>query len=80
SIMEMALITALVKELGSFPKTLLFEHETIEDLGAYLVVRCEPMRSGVERATVGADDRAGYAGARPLGWPASPTVPDERTE
>ncbi|WP_147485345.1 phosphopantetheine-binding protein, partial [Burkholderia pseudomallei] len=36
SIMAMALITALEKELGSLPKTLFFEHETIEELGAYL--------------------------------------------
>ncbi|WP_133611961.1 acyl carrier protein, partial [Burkholderia pseudomallei] len=72
SIMAMALITALEKELGSLPKTLFFEHETIEELGAYLLERCEPMPSGVEPATVGADDRAAYSGARPHAWPASP--------
>ncbi|MHA7165314.1 acyl carrier protein, partial [Burkholderia pseudomallei] len=80
SIMAMALITALEKELGSLPKTLFFEHETIEELGAYLLERCEPMPSGVEPATVGADDRAAYSGARPHAWPASPTEPDEPTE
>ncbi|WP_147487797.1 acyl carrier protein, partial [Burkholderia pseudomallei] len=80
SIMAMALITALEKELGSLPKTLFFEHETIEELGEYLLERCEPMPSGVEPATVGADDRAAYSGARPHAWPASPTEPDEPTE
>ncbi|WP_148027937.1 acyl carrier protein, partial [Burkholderia pseudomallei] len=79
SIMAMALIAALEKELGSLPKTLFFEHETIEELGAYLLERCEPMPSGVEPATVGADDRAAYSGARPHAWPASPTEPDEPT-
>ncbi|CAJ3266543.1 polyketide synthase [Burkholderia pseudomallei] len=45
SIMAMALITALEKELGSLPKTLFFEHETIEELGEYLLER-----QGQERA------------------------------
>ncbi|CAJ6547717.1 putative polyketide synthase PksJ [Burkholderia pseudomallei] len=76
---ETDLIAALEKELGSLPKTLFFEHETIEELGAYLLERCEPMPSGVEPATVGADDRAAYSGARPHAWPASPTEPDEPT-
>ncbi|WP_372586717.1 acyl carrier protein, partial [Burkholderia gladioli] len=39
SIMAMALIAELEKDLGSLPKTLFFEHETIEELAAYLLER-----------------------------------------
>ncbi|MEO3712424.1 amino acid adenylation domain-containing protein, partial [Roseateles flavus] len=39
SIMAMALIRELEKDLGSLPKTLFFEHEDIEELSAYLLER-----------------------------------------
>ncbi|MBU9213786.1 amino acid adenylation domain-containing protein [Burkholderia gladioli] len=42
SIMAMALIAELEKDLGSLPKTLFFEHETIEELAAYLLEREAP--------------------------------------
>ena len=68
SIMAMALIRELERDLGAMPKTLFFEHEDIEELSAYLMERHAPPAAGdsgdVERAPAPMPAPTGDAASR----------------